>query len=51
MTKSSADKNHPEGKTGVCRVAVIPIRKEPQEQSEMISQLLFGEYFNIEEEI
>ncbi len=49
MTKSSADKNHPEGTTGVCMVAVIPIRKEPQEQSEMISQLLFGEYFNIEE--
>ena len=49
MTKTLADKNHPEGTPGVCRVAVIPIRKEPREQSEMISQLLFGEYFNIEE--
>jgi gamma-D-glutamyl-L-lysine dipeptidyl-peptidase len=48
MIKSSADKNNPEGTTGVCKVAVIPIRKEPQEQSEMISQLLFGEYFIIE---
>jgi hypothetical protein len=47
MTKSSAVKKHPEGTTGVCRVAVIPIRKEPKEQSEMISQLLFGEYFDI----
>ncbi len=49
MTKTLADKNHPEGTPGVCKVAVIPIRKAPQEQSEMISQLLFGEYYKIEE--
>ena len=49
MTKTLADKNHPEGTTGVCQVAVIPLRKAPQEESEMISQLLFGEYYYIEE--
>lgn len=49
MTKNLTDKNHPEGKSGVCRVSVIPIRKAPKEQSEMTSQLLFGEYYNIEE--
>lgn len=49
MTKTLADKNHPEGTPGVCKVAVIPIRNAPQEQSEMISQLLFGEYYKIEE--
>jgi len=49
MTKTAADKNHPEGTTGVCRAAFIPIRKAPREQSEMISQLLFGEYFHIAE--
>ena len=49
MTKTLADKNYPEDTDGVCRVAVIPIRKAPQEQSEMISQLLFGEYYCIEE--
>jgi hypothetical protein len=49
MTKTLADKNHPEGRPGVCMVAVMPIRKAPQEQSEMISQLLFGEYYITEE--
>jgi gamma-D-glutamyl-L-lysine dipeptidyl-peptidase len=49
MTKILADKNLPEVIHGVCMVAFVPIRKSPQEQSEMISQLLFGECYMIEE--
>ncbi len=49
MIKSLADKNLSEGTTGICMVAVIPVRKAPQEESEMISQLLFGEYYYLEE--
>ena len=49
MIKTLADKNHPAGTPGVCMVAVIPVRKAPKEQSEMISQLVFGEYYNIDE--
>jgi gamma-D-glutamyl-L-lysine dipeptidyl-peptidase len=36
---------------GICQLAVIPVRKEAMEQSEMVSQLLFGETFEIIEEI
>lgn len=32
---------------GICNLAVIPIRFEPNETSEMVSQLLFGETFEI----
>ena len=32
---------------GICNLAVIPIRAEPNELSEMVSQLLFGETFEI----
>jgi gamma-D-glutamyl-L-lysine dipeptidyl-peptidase len=49
MTKTLTNKNHPEGSSGVCMVSFIPMRKAPREQSEMISQLLFGEYYRIEE--
>jgi hypothetical protein len=49
MTKTLTNKNHPEGTSGVCMVSLIPVRKAPQEQAEMISQLLFGEYYCIEE--
>jgi len=49
MTKSLAEKKHPEGTPGICMAAVIPIRRAPKEQSEMISQLLFGEYYITEE--
>lgn len=31
----------------ICQLTLIPIRKEPAERSEMISQLLFGETFEI----
>jgi gamma-D-glutamyl-L-lysine dipeptidyl-peptidase len=49
MTNSLAGKNQPEGLAGVCLVSVVPIRKAPREQSEMISQLLFGEYYFVDE--
>ncbi|MDB4924557.1 NlpC/P60 family protein [Mucilaginibacter sp.] len=32
---------------GICNLAVIPMRAEPSERSEMISQVLFGEAFEI----
>jgi gamma-D-glutamyl-L-lysine dipeptidyl-peptidase len=49
MTDSLANKDLTGGLAGVCRMAVIPIRKEPSEESEMISQVLFGERFRVEE--
>jgi len=35
---------------GISGLSIIPVRKEPSEKSEMISQILFGEYFEIKEE-
>lgn len=32
---------------GICNLAVIPMRTEPNEASEMVSQVLFGEIFEI----
>lgn len=32
---------------GICNLSIVPIRKEPLESSEMVSQLLFGEHFTI----
>ena len=32
---------------GICNLSIVPLRAEPQDQSEMISQVLFGEYFEI----
>jgi len=32
---------------GVCLLSIVPMRAEPSERSEMVSQLLFGEYFII----
>src|SRR6516164_6633558 len=34
---------------GICNLAVIPLRAEPSERSEQVSQLLFGEAFEITE--
>nr|WP_319399249.1 C40 family peptidase [uncultured Carboxylicivirga sp.] len=33
----------------ICTYGFIPIRKEPAEQSEMVSQILFGESYSIQE--
>ena len=32
---------------GICKLSVIPLRAEPSDKSEMISQLLFGDHFEI----
>ncbi len=32
---------------GLCDLSVVPLRKEPDDSSEMVSQLLFGEHFEI----
>ncbi|MBK0380949.1 C40 family peptidase [Mucilaginibacter segetis] len=34
---------------GICNLAIVPLRAEPSDRSEMISQLLFGEAFEITE--
>jgi gamma-D-glutamyl-L-lysine dipeptidyl-peptidase len=36
---------------GICNLSLIPLRSEPSEKSEMISQLLFGDRFQIHEVI
>lgn len=35
---------------GICTMPLLPIRKEPSERSEMTTQLLFGELFEVLEE-
>ena len=32
---------------GICNLSIVPLRAEPKDKSEMISQVLFGEYFEI----
>lgn len=34
---------------GICNLAIVPMRAEPNERSEMVSQVLFGEAFEIME--
>ncbi len=36
---------------GISGLSIIPVRKEPSEKSEMISQVLFGEHFTVHEQI
>ena len=35
---------------GICNLSIVPIRAEPNDRSEMVSQLLFGEHFTILEQ-
>lgn len=35
---------------GVCHLAIVPCRKEPSDQAEMVTQLLFGDAFEVLEE-
>lgn len=35
--------------SAICLLSVVPMRKEPSHRSEMVSQILFGEYVSIEE--
>lgn len=32
---------------GICNLSIVSLRLEPNDQSEMISQLLFGEHFKV----
>ena len=32
---------------GISDLSIIPVRREPTEKSEMLSQVLFGEHFEI----
>jgi hypothetical protein len=34
---------------GICNLAIVPMRAEPSDRSEMVSQLLFGEAFEVTE--
>lgn len=35
---------------GICNLAIVPLRFEPSDKSEQVSQLLFGEHFRIMEQ-
>lgn len=32
---------------GICNLSIVPLRSEPSDASEMVSQLLFGEHFTV----
>jgi len=32
---------------GVCRLSVVPVRKDPSHQSELVTQLLFGDHYEV----
>jgi hypothetical protein len=34
---------------GICHLSLVPCRKEPSDASELVTQLLFGEHFAVEE--
>lgn len=34
---------------GICNLSIVPCRKEPSDRSEMVTQLLFGDHFEITE--
>jgi hypothetical protein len=36
---------------GICNLAIIPLRAEPSDRSEIVSQVLFGEHFKVLEEL
>ncbi len=36
-----------ENQYGICRIAVAPLRADPSDKSEIVSQLLFGEHVEI----
>ena len=36
---------------GICNLAIIPLRFEPSDRSEIVSQLLFGEHFKVLEKL
>ena len=32
---------------GICNLSIIPVRIEPNDTTEMVSQVLFGEHFKV----
>ena len=36
---------------GICNLAIIPLRMEPNDRSEIVSQILFGEHFEVLEQL
>jgi len=32
---------------GICRLSIVPVRKEPSHKSEMVTQLLFGDHYSV----
>ncbi|HEX8039968.1 MAG TPA: C40 family peptidase [Chryseosolibacter sp.] len=34
---------------GVCRLSLVPVRKDPADQSEQVTQLLFGDHYTVAE--
>ncbi|PTN06788.1 C40 family peptidase [Mangrovibacterium marinum] len=36
---------------GISGLSIIPVRKEPSERSEMVTQILFGEHFSVHEQM
>lgn len=40
-------KTYPTMQQGICSISLIPMRAEPSSKSEMVSQLLFGETFQV----
>jgi hypothetical protein len=36
---------------GICNLAIIPLRFEPNDKSEIVSQVLFGEHFKVLEQL
>lgn len=34
---------------GICGLSLIPVRREPSERSEMVTQVLFGEHFEVQD--
>ena len=36
---------------GICNLAIIPLRMEPNDRSEIVSQVLFGEHFEVLEQL
>ena len=35
---------------GICNLSIVPIRQEANDKSELVTQLLFGDFYTIEEE-
>ncbi len=34
---------------GICRLSIVPVRREPSDSSEMVTQLLFGDHYSVGE--